>query len=90
MEPNGEEITVTKAEKERIQLSSARCPFLNAAPLIPFAEKYYFYCDIQFGKNVKRGVVKSYIATYCCNEGVKLAFSSCDIWLESPSENINN
>jgi len=81
---DGNDIVLDQAEKLRVFNSSSRCPFLKQAPLIPFADKFYAYCDIRHGPSDKRAIDKSYIYFYCCNENAQLAFMGCKIWKELP------
>jgi hypothetical protein len=80
---NGENIVLTQRERTRILKSSPRCPNLKGVPLIPFADKFYFYCSIRQNRGNKTGIDKSYIGVYCCNDTQPLAYENCPIWKQS-------
>ena len=77
---DGHDIMLTATEKSEIKSSDSRCPFLNIAPIIPLANKFYGYCSIRDGRLGKRSIDKAYLYSYCINESIGLAFISCPIW----------
>lgn len=83
---DGRNIVLDQDERKRLLESSASCPFLKWAPLIPYADKFYVYCDIRHSTRRKAGIDKSYVYHYCCNVLEELAFMNCEIWNESNEE----
>jgi hypothetical protein len=78
------DLIVNSDEKEHIAHSSTKCPFLKCAPLVPFADRYYFYCHIMHGKQAKLPVTKIHASEYCCTPIENLAYFKCPIWQDSP------
>lgn len=73
-------------ETKRFTSASVSCPFLKAAPIIPYANKFYLYCDIKHGASRKYPLKMSHVRQFCCNPNIELAFTRCPIWLENPED----
>lgn len=85
---NVEDIIFNTEEKNNIKNFVGKCPFLKVAPLIPYANKFYFYCEIKDGPSNKLAIDKAYISKYCSNENTSLSFQSCKYWQEHTSKGI--
>lgn len=62
-----------------------KCPHLKTAPLIPFRDKKYLYCEIKNGPYDKTMLDQDLIGTFCDVEEPQY-YENCSFWQKHYSE----
>lgn len=80
MDIRSDEMVFSESERRKIVTFPDKCPHLRVAPFIPHADKWYCYCDMEFGPSTKLPIGKEYALAYCSNSTTKASYRACEIW----------